>query len=115
VSAMRRQMALTADLVARAARVVEDLGPSPGAVYRTDDDHEVTIRSVLAQAPAGDVWLFGFGSLMWKPACEVAESRLGTLRSCAPRWQSRAPAPRPSAASGRSHAQLDRHPRAACG
>jgi glutathione-specific gamma-glutamylcyclotransferase len=80
VSAMRRQMALTADLVARAARVVEDLGPSPGAVYRTDDDHEVTIRSVLAQAPAGDVWLFGFGSLMWKPACEVAESRLGRVR-----------------------------------
>ena len=47
---MRRQMALTADLVARVARVVEDLGPSPGAVYRTDVDHEATIRSVLASA-----------------------------------------------------------------
>jgi glutathione-specific gamma-glutamylcyclotransferase len=80
VPAMRRQMALTADLVARAARVVEDLGPSSGAVYMTDDDYEVAIRSMLAQAPAGDVWLFGYGSLLWKPACEVAESRVGKVR-----------------------------------
>ena len=28
-----REMALTLDLVARATRVVEDAGPSPGAIY----------------------------------------------------------------------------------
>ena len=33
-------MALTADLIARTARVVEDAGPSPGAVYLTDEDYE---------------------------------------------------------------------------
>jgi glutathione-specific gamma-glutamylcyclotransferase len=76
----RRQMALTAELVARAARVVEDLGPSPGAVYMTDEDYDLAIRGVLAGAPAGHVWVFGFGSLLWKPACEVAESRRGTVR-----------------------------------
>jgi hypothetical protein len=31
-----REMALTLDLVARTAHVVEDAGPSPGAVYMTD-------------------------------------------------------------------------------
>ncbi|HEX2251983.1 MAG TPA: gamma-glutamylcyclotransferase [Thermoanaerobaculia bacterium] len=76
----RRQMALTADLLARVARVVEDAGPSPGAVYLTDEDYEIAVRDVLAQAPPGDVWLFGYGSLLWKPAFEYAESRMATVR-----------------------------------
>ncbi len=71
----KRQMALTADLVAAAARVVEDRGPSSGAVYMTEQDYEITIRDTLAKGSPGDVWLFAYGSLLWKPACEVAESR----------------------------------------
>jgi hypothetical protein len=35
------------------ARVVEDAGPSPNANY------DAIVRDVLAQAPAGDLWLFG--------------------------------------------------------
>ncbi|MGH6917456.1 MAG: gamma-glutamylcyclotransferase [Geminicoccaceae bacterium] len=73
-------MTLTAELVARAARVVEDLGPSPGAVYMTDEDYDLAIQGVLADGPASDFWLFGYGSLLWKPACEVAGSRRGTVR-----------------------------------
>ena len=75
-----RQMALTPDLVARAARLVEDGGPSPGTVYMTDDDYDTAIRDVLAHAPSGDIWLFGYGSLLWKPACEFTESRIATVR-----------------------------------
>jgi glutathione-specific gamma-glutamylcyclotransferase len=75
-----REMALTPDLVARTTRLVEDVGPSPGAVYMTDEDYDVAISDVLAQAPAGDVWLFGYGSLLWKPVCEFAESRIATVR-----------------------------------
>ena len=75
-----RQMALTPDLVVRTTRLVEDAGPSPGAVYMTDEDYDVAIGGVLAHAPAGDVWLFGYGSLLWKPACEFTESRLATVR-----------------------------------
>ena len=78
--APKRQMALTADLIARIARVVEDAGPSPGAVYLTDEEYEITVRDVLAQAPPGDVWLFGYGSLLWKPAFEFVESRMATVR-----------------------------------
>jgi len=47
----RREMALTADLVVRTTRLVEDAGASPGAVYMTDEDYEVSIKNVLADAP----------------------------------------------------------------
>ena len=76
----RRHMALTADLVARAARVVEDAGPSPGAVYLTDAEYDTIIRDMLAQAPPGDLWLFGYGSLLWKPGFDYVEKRMATVR-----------------------------------
>jgi cation transport protein ChaC len=60
--------------------LVEDAGPSPGAVYMTDEDYDVAIGNILAHAPAGDVWLFGYGSLLWKPACEFTERRIATVR-----------------------------------
>src|SRR5215207_11300267 len=76
----KQQMALTPELAAQAARPVKDLGPSPSAVYMTDEDYEIAIREMLAQALAGDVWLFAYGSLLWKPACETAESRRAVVR-----------------------------------
>ena len=78
--ARRRQMALTPDLIARVARVVEDAGPSPSAVYLTDEDYEIAVGNILAQAPSGDVWLFGYGSLLWKPAFVYVESRMASVR-----------------------------------
>ncbi len=76
----RRRMALTAELVARAARAVEDAGPSPGAVYLTDAEYDTLVRDTLARGPAGDLWVFGYGSLLWKPGFEYAESRTATVR-----------------------------------
>ena len=76
----KRQMALTRELTAQAARPVEDFGPSPGMVYMTDEDYEIAIREMLAQAPGGDVWLFAYGSLLWKPACETVESRRAVVQ-----------------------------------
>jgi cation transport protein ChaC len=76
----KRQMMLTANLVASVARVVEDAGPSPGAVYLTDADYDAIVRDMLAQAPAGDLWLFGYGSLLWKHGFEYAERRMATVQ-----------------------------------
>jgi glutathione-specific gamma-glutamylcyclotransferase len=72
-------MTLTPELVARAARAVEDAGPSPGAVYLTDSDYDAIVDTVLARC-AGDLWLFAYGSLLWKPSFDFTESHLATVR-----------------------------------
>ena len=73
-------MRLTPELVARAARVVEDRGLRPGGTPATDADHEASIRALLAmERPTGDVWLFAYGSLIWNPACEFVEQRIGVV------------------------------------
>jgi cation transport protein ChaC len=72
-------MALSAELVAKAARPVEDAGPSPGAVYLTDSEYDEIIEEVLARSPDTDIWLFGYGSLLWKPSFEFAECRMATV------------------------------------
>lgn len=52
----------------------------PGTVFRSDDDIRADLDSVLAaHDPAADVWLFGYGSLMWNPALEFAESIPGAV------------------------------------
>lgn len=76
----KRQMMLSADLVASVARVVEDAGPSPGAVYLTDGEYDAIVGDMLTQAPARDLWLFGYGSLLWKPGFEYAERRMATVQ-----------------------------------
>jgi cation transport protein ChaC len=74
-----QSMALSAELVAKSARVVEDAGPSPGAVYLTDVEYDRILDEVLARAPDRDIWLFGYGSLLWKPAFEFTERRKATV------------------------------------
>ena len=47
-----------------------------GIELRSPEERAASLRRILARVGAGeDVWLFGYGSLMWNPACEVAESR----------------------------------------
>ena len=67
---------LTAELVARAHRVVEDAGPPADRVRMTEADYDALAEEVLAGAePERDIWLFASGSLIWKPACASAEQR----------------------------------------
>lgn len=48
------------------ARVLQILEPG---------ERERSRRELLAAHPAGgDLWVFGYGSLMWNPACHVAET-----------------------------------------
>ncbi len=77
----RHAMSLTADLVALVHRHVIDPGPSPGFVPLTDQDHDERRDALLASHPKGqDLWLFAYGSLIWKPACEVDDQRQALLR-----------------------------------
>ncbi|HEV7370372.1 gamma-glutamylcyclotransferase [Arenibaculum sp.] len=53
-----------------------ELALRAGFRVTTQAEREASLRDTLARRPAGtDVWVFGFGSLMWNPAMHVAESR----------------------------------------
>jgi cation transport protein ChaC len=53
----------------------------PGMVVRSDDEIAASLEQTLAlHDPAGDVWVFGYGSLMWNPAFTYAERRVGVVR-----------------------------------
>jgi cation transport protein ChaC len=47
---------------------------APGMRVRTDDEIAECLETMLAEhPPREDVWLFGYGSLMWNPAMHFAE------------------------------------------
>lgn len=76
-------MQLTSEIVAKANRPVVDSGPTPGFVPMTDGDYEALADDLLeGRASDGPVWVFAYGSLLWKPAFEVAEERY----AIAPGW-----------------------------
>lgn len=52
----------------------------PGMVVRSDAEIAASLNDTLAQHdPAADVWVFGYGSLMWNPAFIFAESQVGVV------------------------------------
>jgi glutathione-specific gamma-glutamylcyclotransferase len=53
---------------------------APGMRVRTDSEIETCLEAMLADHPQReDVWLFGYGSLMWNPAMHFAEHRGGRV------------------------------------
>jgi cation transport protein ChaC len=53
----------------------------PGMVVRSDAEIEASLDETLASHdPAADVWVFGYGSLMWNPAFAYAERQTGVIR-----------------------------------
>ena len=71
-----RQLALTPELVARVHREVEDTGQEEGVSYHTDEDYEAWVRTMLTQRdPSTPMWLFAYGSLIWKPEIQHSRSK----------------------------------------
>jgi len=67
---------LTPEWVARATKRIRDAGFNP----LSDAQRAASVREILAVAGKGrDVWLFGYGSLMWNPMVHFAEQRHGLL------------------------------------
>src|SRR5688572_614729 len=75
-------MDLTAELVARCERHEPDPGPEAGYRHYGDADYEAVADRLLEQALAGPLWVFAYGSLIWKPAIETTDHR----RATAPGW-----------------------------
>ena len=53
---------------------------NPGVRVLTDAELEASIQSLLDEHPAGeDVWLFGYGSLIWNPIIHFEERHVAKL------------------------------------
>jgi cation transport protein ChaC len=70
-------MALTPELAARAFRVVPEPPPDASFPRMTDAERALLLRRLLAGREAAPVWVFAYGSLIWKPVFEPAEVRRG--------------------------------------
>ena len=53
----------------------------------TEDERKASIDGMLADTVDGqDIWVFGYGSLMWNPAFHFIEERPALLRGYGHRW-----------------------------
>lgn len=77
-TAHRGTMSLTADLVALCHRDVPEPPRDPHMVRFTDADFERAATEVLGKLGDAPIWVFAYGSLIWKPAADIAEQRRST-------------------------------------
>lgn len=70
---------LTAELVALCERPEPDPGRDPRFTPMTPADHDALADRLGAELHGPDLWLFAYGSLIWRPAFTFAEARRGTL------------------------------------
>ena len=79
-----RQMRLTERHVGylQPEMTVDDMPPPPaGMRAATPQEHAETITALLGDSAGdGEVWIFAYGSLIWKPACDFVEMRTGLIR-----------------------------------
>jgi len=77
---MRTRMALTEELVALVERIEPDPGPLPGIADPSENDYLTAATALLAEHRPAPLWLFAYGSLIWKPEVEHLEHVPATAR-----------------------------------
>ena len=73
----KNQMDLTRALVDLCHRPEPDRGPDSKYEYFEDADYRQAATRLLAGKPDGPLYIFGYGSLIWKPEFEVAGRKKG--------------------------------------
>lgn len=77
-----RAMRLTERHVALLKREIADPGPQLVEGFRpaTDDDFAQIVADMQRTRPEGPLWLFAYGSLIWRPETAFEEKRVATAR-----------------------------------
>jgi glutathione-specific gamma-glutamylcyclotransferase len=73
----KRPMALTAELVARVERTERDTSPEPGLTALAEADYGGIVQDLLKRHNPNPLWLFAYGSLIWKPDYIALEHKRG--------------------------------------
>jgi cation transport protein ChaC len=81
-SVSERRMRLSERHVALMKRDLPEVtGPMPGYELMVEDDYRRVMAELMGGLTEGAAfWLFAYGSLIWKPACDFVEMRTGILR-----------------------------------
>lgn len=73
------KMTLTADLVELCERSEPDPGPDPNFTTAEPADHEALTEKLLMELGKAELWLFAYGSLIWRPNFSFIAQRRGTI------------------------------------
>jgi cation transport protein ChaC len=75
-----RPSILTRELLAAGGATILAGRDKPGVRLRSDVERKESLVEFMTSRPAGDLWIFAIGSLVWNPALRVAERRIAEVR-----------------------------------
>jgi cation transport protein ChaC len=79
-TAPARPPVLTRELLAVGGATMLVRQDEPGVRLLSDAERRASLAEFMSARPAGDLWIFAYGSLVWNPALRVAERRVAEVR-----------------------------------